>query len=128
MTNMSHNAHQSKKTKSKRGRKRRTVPEESDLTGRNHFMVVNKQKRRVTEKDANYKGERHLLPTVEKPVDESAQEPVVEHEHTTMVNNSIGRQEFAQMVRFITNKFHVIRTALNTGIFSLDHGGVENLC
>jgi len=35
-------------------------------------------------------------------------EPVAEDNHTTMVNIGMGRQDFAQMVRFITNKFHII--------------------
>ncbi|CAG8572838.1 8007_t:CDS:2 [Paraglomus brasilianum] len=98
------NTHQSKKTnlspKLARNWKRGNVLTKLDFTGRNPFMVVeNLQKQRVIKKD-NYKEEQHLLSTVEKPVDivdGSAQEPVVEHEHTTMVNNIIGRQEFAQM-------------------------------
>jgi len=93
-----------KSSNSTRGRKRRTVPEESDPTGRNHSMVVNIQKRIVTGQDSNYKESQYPLSTVEKPVDTVdglTQEPVVEHDHTTMVNK---RQEFAQMVRFYNKR------------------------
>ena len=72
-------------------------------------MVVNIQKRRVTGQDSNYKESQYPLSTVEKPVDGLTQDPVVEHDHTNMVNK---RQEFAQMVRFITNEFHVIRNSI----------------
>ena len=99
---MSKNIHQSKKTKSSpkstRGRKARTVSG-FDPTGRNHSMVVNLQQKRATKKDVDYKKAQHLSPMVE---------PVAEDNHTTMVNIGMGRQDFAQMVRFITNKFHII--------------------
>ncbi|CAG8490315.1 568_t:CDS:2 [Paraglomus occultum] len=80
---------------STRGRKRRTVPTKSDFTGRNHSMIVNVQKQRVTGSAVNYKErQQHLLPTVEDPADtvnELTQEQAVEQDLTNR------KKKFAEM-------------------------------
>jgi|SRR6185312_9853775 len=95
---MSLNTDQSKKVKpspkSTRGRKRRVAPNDLDPTGRNHFMVLEKQ--RMAEKGAGFKEEQRLFNTVEKSVS------IVEH--TAVVTINIERQELALMVILITNK------------------------
>ena len=75
---MSQNTDQSKETNSppkpRRGRKPQTVPERLDFMGNNPVMIVKKSpKRKATEKSM------------------------------VRVNIGVGRQELAQMVRFITN-------------------------
>ena len=104
--------------KSTRGRKSRNVSK-LDFTGREPVLVLdNSLKQRVTKKSVdNNQKDRHLFAMLEKQVDnehELAQEPVVvRHENTAVINNGIGRHEFALMVRLIANMFYVIRTAFN---------------
>ena len=97
-----------------------------DFTGHLPIMVLgeNSLARRPTKESVDNKEDRHLLYMVEEQVDivhELAQEPVVKYGNTTVINNGIGRQEFALMVSFITNMFYIIRTTFNSNIFCRLH-------
>ena len=63
------------------------------------------RKQRLTENGGYYK-EQHLFALLEKSidvVDKLAQELLIENEHKALVNNGIGREELAIMVKFMAD-------------------------